>query len=154
MPARDETDDGDDGGGGGAKAALVSVIESFGGGSVRDVWVLDERTEECLYIRDDIAANIEDIDVERYMDNERFGFVTRDTYNQLHYSNFAYTLRGFDTWELFRTFLVDEDSKVGVLSSLDRRDGGYDYSKLNDDIRDLLDEYDVDEFSPTEHADR
>ena len=148
MSPRDETGAGD--ADTTAKSALVSVVESFGGAHVRDVWVLDQRTEEPLYLRDDVAANIEDVDVERYMDNERFGFVTRDTYNQLHYSEFAYTLRGFDTWELFRTFLVQDDDKVGVLCSLDRRDGGYDYSQLNEDVLTLLDSYDVPDFAPTE----
>lgn len=146
MPPGDETGVGDDDPT--AKSALVSVVESFGGENLRDVWVLDQRTEEALYLRDDVAQNIEDVDVERYMDNERFGFVTRDTYNQLHYSEFAYTLRGFDSWELFRTFLVEEDDKVGVLCSLDRRDGGYDYSQLNEDILDLLETYDVVDFAP------
>lgn len=148
MPLRDET--GADGGGTTAKSALVSVVEAFGGDSLRDVWVLDERTQEPLYIRDDVAANIEDVDVERYMDNERFGFVTRDTYNQLHYSEFAYTLRGFDTWELFRTFLVEDDDKVGVLCSLDRREGGFDYSRLNEEIHALTGEHEILDFAPTE----
>lgn len=147
MPPGDETGGGEDDPP--AKSALVSAVESFGGENLRDVWVLDQRTEEALYLRDDVARNIEDVDVERYMDNERFGFVTRDTYNQLHYSEFAYTLRGFDTWELFRTFLVEDDDKVGVLCSLDRRDGGYDYSQLNEDILSLLDTYDVPDFTPT-----
>ena len=148
MPSGDENGVGGDDTG--AKSALVSVVEGFGGGSLRDLWVLDERTQEPLYVRDDIAKNIEDVDVERYMDNERFGFVTRDTYNQLHYSTFAYTLRGFDTWELFRTFLVEDGDKVGVLCSLDRREGGFDYSRLNEEIHDLLESFDVTDFSPNE----
>lgn len=147
MASHDES-----GGGSGpddeAKATLVSVIEAFAGENLRDVWTLDQRAQEALYLRDDVAQNIKDVDVERYMDNERFGFVTRDTYNQLHYSEFAYTLRGFDTWELFRTFLVDGETKVGVLCSLDRRDGGYDYSQLNENVRALLDEYDIADFAP------
>lgn len=148
MPPRDEVDAGDDGTT--AKSALVSAAEAFDDESLRDVWVLGARTQESLYLRSDIAAEIEDIDVERYLDNERFGFVTRDTYNQLHYSEFAYTLRGFDSWELFRTFLVDDDDKVGVLCSFDRQEGGLDYSQLNEDIHALLEEYEVVDFAPNE----
>jgi len=149
MPSRDEKRAGA-GVLGDAKATLVDLIEGFGSGDLRDVWVLDERTEEALYVRDDVSENIADVDVERYMDNERYGFVTRETYNQLHYSEFAYTLRGFDSWELFRTFLVDEGTKVGVLCSFDRRPGGFDYSLLNDEIQSLTDDYDVAAFAPSD----
>lgn len=132
----------------GAKAALVEVVDEFAGADLRDVWVLDQSGQEALYLRDDVALAIEAVDVERYLDNERFGFVTRDTYNELHYSEFAYTVRGFDTWELFRTFLVSDTAKVGVLCSIDRRPGGYDYSWLNDAVHDLLESYDVPLFAP------
>lgn len=149
MPPRDETV-ADGGSTPTAKSRLVSVIETFAGEYLRDIWVLDQRTQESLYVRDDVAENIADVDVERYMDNERFGFVTRDTYNQLHYSEFAYTLRGFDTWELFRTFLVEDGAKVGVLCSLDRREGGFDYSRLNEEVHALVEEFDIEAFAPVE----
>lgn len=149
MPSRDERQAGT-GVPGAAKDTLIDLIEGFGSGDLRDIWVLDERTEEPLYVREDVSENIADVDVERYMDNERYGFVTRETYNQLHYSEFAYTLRGFDTWELFRTFLADDATKVGVLCSFDRRPGGFDYSLLNDEIQSLTDEFDVAAFAPSD----
>lgn len=131
-----------------AQATLIDGIQQFAGNDLRDTWVLDQQSQEPLYLRGDIADAIEDIDVERYLDNERFGFVTRDTYDQLHYSSFGYTLRGFDTWELFRTFLVSGDTKVEVLCSFDRRDGGFDYSKLNEDVQALTEDYPVAAFAP------
>jgi hypothetical protein len=129
------------------KRALVAALRDAVGDDLRDVWVIDQDTQESLYLREDVAARIEDVDVEKHLDNERYGFVTRETYDRLHYSEFRYTHRGFDTWELFRTFLVDGDAKVGVVVGMDAN-GGYDFGELTDVIQGLGDEYGVAAFAP------
>jgi len=131
-----------------AKSALVETLQAELGDNLRDVWVLDERTQESLYLREDIAERVSDIDVEKFLDNERYGFVTRQTYNLLHYSEFRYTHRGFDTWELFRTFVVDDSAKIGVLVSVDSDGTHYDFGGLNDAIWELGETYSADALAP------
>ncbi|MGB9965786.1 hypothetical protein [Halobacterium sp. CBA1126] len=130
------------------KAALVDALRDALGENLRDVWVLDQQTQQPLYLREDVADRIEDVDVERYLDNERYGFVTRQTYNRLHYSEFRYTHRGFDTWELFRTFVADDDAQVGVVVGVDADGTNYDFGALTDAVHDLAGEYGVAAFAP------
>jgi hypothetical protein len=130
------------------KAALVRMLVDEVGGNLRDTWVLDQRSQEALYLREDVESRISDVDVEQHLDNERYGFVTRETYNNLHYSEFRYTHRGFDTWELFRTFLVDDDTKVGVVVGLDTNGKQYNFNELTDDIWELADDHGIDAFVP------
>ncbi|MCD2205048.1 DUF7522 family protein [Halobacterium sp. KA-6] len=130
------------------KAALVDALRDALGDTLRDVWVLDQRTQQPLYLREDVAERIEDVAVEKHLDNERYGFVTRQTYNLLHYSEFRYTHRGFDTWELFRTFVTDDDAQVGVVVGIDSNDTGYDFGALTDIVHDLADEYGAGAFAP------
>ncbi|MFB6069358.1 MAG: hypothetical protein ABEJ90_05485 [Halobacterium sp.] len=131
-----------------SKRALVSALRDRVSDDLRDVWLLDEDTQEPLYLREDVADRISDVDVEKHLDNERYGFVTRETYNLLHYSEFRYTHRGFDTWELFRTFVVEDGTKVGVVVGLDSNGHTYDFSTLTDTIHDLADEHGVSAFVP------
>ena len=131
-----------------AKSALVSTLRTELGDSLRDVWVLDERSQESLYLRDDVADRVSDIDVEKFLDNERYGFVTRQTYNLLHYSEFRYTHRGFDTWELFRTFVADDATKVGVVVGVDPNGSGYDFGALTDAIWELGETHGAATFAP------
>jgi len=131
-----------------AKAALVEVIEGAIGDRLRDVWVLDQRTQEPLFLREDVADRISDVDVEKYLDNERYGFVTRETYDLLHYSEFRYTHRGFDTWELFRTFVEDDDQQVGVVVGLDADGSNYDFGALTDDVHAVADEHGISALVP------
>jgi len=133
---------------GGAKLALVDAIEDALGDRLRDVWVLDQRAQEPLFLREDVAERISDVDVEKYLDNERYGFVTRETYNLLHYSEFRYTHRGFDTWELFRTFVDDGDQQVGVVVGVDADGTNYDFGGLTDEVHDIADEYGVSALVP------
>ena len=133
---------------GDAKAALVEAIEDAIGDSLRDVWVLDQRTQEPLFLREDVADRISDVDVEKYLDNERYGFVTRETYNLLHYSEFRYTHRGFDTWELFRTFVDDGDQQVGVVVGVDADGTNYDFGGLTDDVHAVAEEHGVAALAP------
>ncbi|AHG03969.1 hypothetical protein HALDL1_10420 [Halobacterium sp. DL1] len=130
-----------------AKSALVSTLQAELGENLRDVWVLDERTQESLYLRADVAERVSDIDVEKFLDNERYGFVTRQTYNLLHYSDFRYTHRGFDTWELFRTFVGDE-TQVGVVVGVDSDGTNYDFGALTDAIWELGETYGADALAP------
>jgi len=134
---------------GDAKSALVEAVEDAVGDRLRDVWVLDQRTQEPLFLREDVAQRISDVDVEKYLDNERYGFVTRETYNLLHYSEFRYTHRGFDTWELFRTFVDDGNQQVGVVVGVDADGTNYDFGALTDDVRAVADEYGVAALAPT-----
>jgi len=131
-----------------AKAALVEAFESFGGGALRDVWLFDQTGYESMYLRADVAERIADFDVERYVDNERYGFVTRDTYSDLHYVDYEYTVRGFDGFEQFRTFLSADDEKIGVFASFDRREGGYDFGTLYRDVRSIVEENALASFVP------
>lgn len=131
-----------------AKSALVNTLQGELGDSLRDVWVLDERSQEPLYLREDVAERVSDIDVEKFLDNERYGFVTRQTYNLLHYSEFRYTHRGFDTWELFRTFVVDESTQVGVVVGVDAVSTSYDFGTLTDAIWENGETYGAAALSP------
>ncbi|CQH56349.1 uncharacterized protein HHUB_2368 [Halobacterium hubeiense] len=131
-----------------AKAALVDALRDALGDNLRDVWVLDQHTQQSLYLREDVADRIEDVDVEKHLDNERYGFVTRQTYNRLHYSEFRYTHRGFDTWELFRTFVSEDDAQVGVVVGVDANDANYDFGALTDTVHDLAAEYGVKALAP------
>ncbi|WP_336037349.1 DUF7522 family protein [Halobacterium yunchengense] len=132
----------------GGKAALVDALRDDLGENLRDVWVLDQRAQQPLFLRADVAEKIDDVDVEKHLDNERYGFVTRQTYDLLHYSEFQYTHRGFDTWELFRTFLSADGTQVGVLVGVDSDGTNYDFGALTATIRALGDEYGVAAFAP------
>ena len=131
-----------------AKSALVETLNGELGDNLRDVWVLSERTQEPLYLREDVAERVSDLDVEKFLDNERYGFVTRQTYNLLHYSEFRYTHRGFDTWELFRTFVVDDPTQVGVIVGVDSDGTHYDFGALADAIRELGETHGADALVP------
>ena len=138
---RDEHDAlGDD-----AKAALASVFSEFGGESLRDVWLFDRSAFEPLCLREDVSAKLETVDVARFVDNERYGFVTRDTYDQLYHASYRYTARGFDDFEQFRTFFEADGTRLGVFAGFDQRDGGYEYAALDDRVQETASEY---EFRP------
>jgi len=135
------------------KAALVDAIRDAIGDRLRDIWVLDQRSQEPLFLRDDVAERISDVDVEKYLDNERYGFVTRETYNLLHYSEFRYTHRGFDTWELFRTFVDDGDQQVGVVVGVDADGTNYDFGALTDEVHAVADGFGVPTLAPVADGD-
>lgn len=111
---------------------IVDAIERVAGSALRDVWVFDQEVEHCLYIREDVEAALEGHEPERYIDNERYGYITRRTYDDLTYTSYRYTVRGFDEFETFRTFLRDADGdRFGVLTSTDTDDAP-DYETLYD----------------------
>ncbi|WP_458206466.1 DUF7522 family protein [Haladaptatus sp. NG-SE-30] len=70
------------------KQALVSAFAEFAGDDLRDIWLFDQTDFEVLYLRDDVATKLEDVTVSKFVDNERFGFITRDTYNQMYYASY------------------------------------------------------------------
>lgn len=112
-------------------AGLVDAIRRFAGDGLRDVWVFDAEQVACLYIRDDVAVAIEDHDPLRYIDNERYGYITRRTYEDLTYASYEYTVRGFDAFSAFRTFLTDVTGhRFGVVSSVDP-DVEIDFGEVN-----------------------
>jgi hypothetical protein len=74
-----------------------------------------------LFLREDIADKLEAVDVAKFIDNERFGFITQETYDQLYYATYQYTVRGFDDFEQFQMFFDDDDRHVGVFVSLDQQ---------------------------------
>jgi hypothetical protein len=131
---------------------LVATFEDFGGESLRDVWLFDQWTHQQLYARDDVSRVLAELDVDAFVDNERYGYVTRDTYESLYYAEYAYTVRGFDSFEQFRTFLAEEGTRVGVLASFDRRDGGYDWGALHESVVAVADDYPVAEFVPADET--
>ena len=130
------------------KQALVEAFESFGGDALRDAWLFDQDDHESLYLREDVERKIADLDVSTFVDNERYGYVTRDTYADLYYTSYEYTVRGFDEYEQFRTFLANGETKVGVFASFDRREGGYDFGELQESIASVVADYSIDGFAP------
>ena len=130
------------------KRALVEVFSTFGDDALRDAWLFDQDDHEVMYLREDVEQNIADLDVSRFVDNERYGYVTRDTYGDLHYTSYEYTVRGFEGYEQFRTFLANGEAKVGVFASFDRRDGGYDFGELQESISALVADYPIEAFAP------
>ncbi len=80
---------------------------------------MDEGTHETVYLRPDVRERLADISLDRYIDNERLGYLSHDTYEGLHYAEFRYTVRGFDRFTQFRTFLGDDEGRIGVLASVD-----------------------------------
>lgn len=124
------------------KEALVSAFAAFGGDYLRDIWLFDQSDFEVLFLRGDVADKLEAVDVAKFIDNERFGFITRDTYDQLYYASYQYTIRGFDEFEQFRMFF-DDDRHVGMFASLDRRPGGHDYESLYRHVTDIAAGYEV-----------
>ena len=130
------------------KSALVEAFASFGGDALRDVWLFDQSSYESLYLRDDVGEKIADVDVATFVDNERYGYVTRETYADLHYTSYEYTVRGFGEYEQFRTFLAEDDRKIGLFASFDRRPGGYNFGDLQTSVDGLLEEYPTATFVP------
>lgn len=143
---RDENDAPEDD----AKTALASVFSEFGGESLRDVWLFDQSAFEALYLREDVAEKLETVDVARFVDNERYGFVTRDTYDQLYYASYQYTARGFDDFEQFRTFFGENGYRLGVFASFDQRDGGYEFATLNERVEETASRYELSSVTPSE----
>ncbi|MGA9400392.1 DUF7522 family protein [Haladaptatus sp.] len=125
------------------KEALVSAFAEFGGTYLRDIWLFDQHDFEMLFLREDVADKLETVDVEKFVDNERFGFITRDTYDQLYYASYQYTVRGFTDFEQFRMFFDDEERNVGVFASFDLQPSGYDYESLYRHVSDIASGYDV-----------
>lgn len=136
-----------------ATERLLSALREFGGEAVRDVWLFDQWAYERLYARGNVAAHLEELDPEKFIDNERYGYVTRDTYEALYRGSYGYTVRGFADFEQFRTFLVDAESRVGLFAGFDRREGGYDFGALAERIDRIASEYPVDEFTPARDVD-
>lgn len=140
----DDTEQNEDG----VETALVSAFSGFGGEALRDVWLFDESEFKSLYLRDDVGEKLASVDVPKFIDNERYGFVTRDTYDQLYYASYRYTVRGFDDFEQFRTFVGSEDSHLGVFASFDQRPGGYEFAALDERVQDIVSGHDVATLSP------
>jgi hypothetical protein len=133
---------------GDATDALVATFRSFGEDALRDVWLFDQWTHQKLYVREDVDARLDDLDVAGFIDNERYGYITRDTYEALYYADYDYTVRGFSTFELFRSFFADDEGRVGVIAGFDRREGGYDFPALSTELETVLDEHSVAELVP------
>ena len=131
-----------------ATERLVDACREFGGESLRDVWLFDQWTYERLYVREDVAARTDDLDPEGFIDNERYGYVTRDTYETLYHAEFTYTVRGFSEFEQFRTFLEDADHRIGLYAGFDRGDGGRDFSRLHGPVQEATSEFPIEEFTP------
>ncbi|MFC6732629.1 MULTISPECIES: hypothetical protein [unclassified Haladaptatus] len=120
-----------------AKRQLVECIESFGGDALRDIWLFDPSRYEALYIREDVKANIDNIEVNDFVDNERFGYITRDTYNALSHATYQYSVHGFDEFEQFRAFLGSNTTDPGVFISFDCDTDGYNFAKLYGTLMDF-----------------
>jgi len=104
---------------GDARDGVLAVLRDAGGGSLRDAWLFDDSGHESLYLRSDVRDRVAELDVERYIDNERYGYVTRETWESLHYTDYEFTIRGFDEFTLYRTFLGSDDDRIGLMASFD-----------------------------------
>ncbi|WP_115862695.1 DUF7522 family protein [Halorussus litoreus] len=132
----------------GAKGRLVDAFSAFGGDALRDVWLFDKDSHERMYLRDDVERKVADVDVPRFVDNERYGYVTRDTYADLYYADYEYTVRGFDEFEQFRTFLSDDSAGIGVFASFDPVGDGYNYRRLHETIAGVVADHAIEDFVP------
>ncbi|MFC6726040.1 hypothetical protein ACFQE1_17050 [Halobium palmae] len=136
-----------------ATERLVDTFREFGGDGLRDVWLFDQWAHQRLYVRDDVAAVVDDVDVDAVVDNERYGYVTRDTYETLYYAEYEFTVRGFSSFDQFRTFLDDGTTRVGVFASFDRDDAAPDFRGLYDAISGIESDVPVAEFTPVDATD-
>jgi hypothetical protein len=127
---------------------LVAVLREFGEGSLRDVWLFDQWASEQLYVRDDVTAVVADLDTEKAIDNERYGYITRDTYEAIYGERYEYTVRGIGEFEQLRTFLSDRTARIGLFAGFDRVDGGRDYAELHAEIQSVVVDYPIEEFTP------
>jgi hypothetical protein len=119
-----------------AKEVLVSPLRELGGAGLRDAWLFDETGYEALYLREDVESKVAEIEVERYIDNERYGYVTRETYESLHYTEYEFTIRGFDAFVQYRTFVETKNGdRLGVMASFDP-DVGVDFRDLTERLTD------------------
>ncbi|WP_435096396.1 DUF7522 family protein [Halarchaeum sp. P4] len=128
MSAGDRTHTGEESDG----EDLLSVVREFDASSLRTCWTFDPDTHQRRYVRADVPLSA--IDVEGFLHNERYGFVTRDIYDSLHPASYHYTVRGFDGVEVFRCFF--EGAQVGVLCSFDA-DEPRDYGRLDAMLREF-----------------
>lgn len=113
--------------------ALLAALRDASDG-LRDAWLFDETAYTALFVRSDVEDRIADVAVERYVDNERYGYVTRETYESLHYTEYRYTVRAFDEFVQYRTFLTAADGdRVGLMASFDP-DAEPDYRALTDQL--------------------
>ncbi|MDY6764866.1 MAG: hypothetical protein SV377_04140 [Halobacteria archaeon] len=138
-----------------AKKDLVGTFQDFGGVSLRDVWVFDRKEYEPLYVGVDVVELIQDLDVSKYIETERHGYKEHEIYDTLHYADYEYTVRGFDSFEQFRMFLHrEEDDDIGLFASFDVRNGGYNFHELYDGVVEVTEEHPVNMFRPNAESDR
>jgi hypothetical protein len=124
----------------GATDRLIDRLRAFGGESLRDGWLFDQRGYQRLYLRDDVAATLSERDRQAAIDNERYGYVTHDIYESLYDADYAYTVRGFRTFAEFRTFFGDGRERVGLLASFDTESEAHDFAALHRALVDALPE--------------
>lgn len=134
-------DDGD------AKARLVAVAREHAPERLRDVIVFTTAGHETLYVREDVEARLDGVAIEEYLDQERFGHVVAATYEDLHYAEYAYTVRGFDTFDQFRC-LLGPDRGLGLLVSYDATGDPVDWGRLAGELRDVAGSVGADRLLP------
>ncbi|MFB6236012.1 MAG: hypothetical protein ABEH81_05590 [Halopenitus sp.] len=118
---------------------IIDACRYFGGERLRDVWIFDDERHASLYLRDTVAATIDDVDVSQFVDIERYGYVTRDTYEDLHYAEYRYTVRGFDEYDQFRTFFGEGDDRIGLFASFDSAVEPCDFRSLTESLDEIVD---------------
>jgi hypothetical protein len=136
-----------------ATGRLVRVVRRFGGDSTRDLWVFDRTSHELLYARPDVADDLDRELMARAIDDERYGFVTRNTFESLYATGYVFTVRGFEDFDQFRTFPApDRRDDVGVIARFDAShpDGAIDFRALDEAIGTLVDEVGVRAIAPGE----
>lgn len=129
------------------KSRLLDTTRTFGGSALRDLHVFTTEAHEPIYLRDDVEDNIANVSLEKYIDNERYGYVTRATYEDLHYTKYRYTVRGFAGFEQFRTFL-GADRDLGVLASFDQDSDHDGWLELQERLETVVDEVGIEALLP------
>ncbi|WP_430505570.1 DUF7522 family protein [Haloparvum sp. PAK95] len=118
---------------------VVDACRYFGGERLRDIWIFDGERHASLFLRDDVAATIDDVDVSQYVDVERYGYVTRESYEDLHYAEYWYTVRGFDEYDQYRTFFGEGTDRVGLFASFDSHVEPCDFRALTESLEGVVD---------------
>ncbi len=83
---------------------LVSVCRTAIGDDLRSITYFTAEDHEQLYIRTDLDPGA---DTEQFVANERFGFISQDTYGNTELGEYLFTIRVFEWGYLTRTIVDD-----------------------------------------------
>lgn len=126
---------------------LVARARSVAPERLRDVHVFSPQGHQDLYLRPDVEDRLKDADLEQYIDQERHGSIVAETYDSLSYTGYRYTVRGFSTFEQFRTFL-DSEGTIGILVSYDRGENSIPWNELEEKLQSVVSRVGIERIRP------